>query len=76
MAARRKRVSQGGKKRKERQGRTKLATTSVGVLLQQLDDHRVELHETGVLTKVVLGLAEEAVKTAIVASDGNLARLL
>lgn len=56
--------------------RTESTVTGIAVLPQQLDDHRVELHETSVLAKVVFGLAEEGVLLAIASPDGNLARTL
>jgi hypothetical protein len=46
-------------------GLTKSTFTSFGILVQQLDDHRVERHETRVFAKVILGLAEEAVFPAV-----------
>lgn len=62
--------------RRQRSGRTELAATRVRILLKKLDDHRVELHQASVLAQVVLGLAEERVESAVVASHGDLARLL
>ena len=55
---------------------TEFAAARVGILLEKFYNHGVELHQAGVLSQVVLWLAEEAVASTMAVADGDLARLL
>lgn len=66
----------GIKRKDERNVRTESTISGISVLPQQLDDHRVELHQSSVLAQIILGLAKEAVELTIAAPSRDLARTL
>jgi len=55
---------------------TEFPATSFRVFLEQFDDHRVELHESSILAKIVFRFAQEAVELTVATLNRNLARFL
>jgi hypothetical protein len=58
----------------EKHGRTQVSPPRLGIALEQLIDHPVEVHHSSVLSKIVGRLAEQIVFLPIVAHERDLLR--
>lgn len=55
-------------------GRTELASTRVGIHIEDLVDDGVKIHESGVFSQVIFWLAQECICLTIAAMDRDFAR--